>query len=333
MSQAQSTLHEPLIDISSRIPTLNPQVIIDKSCCCFNIATFPEAEMTLCNHWIFRPIKPTIIIFVFLFVFALSLYDIIAFSDILDQFHDHHLKFSYAWVAVGLITLIFLFMTVSYFGVLCIGPGYLPYNWSQTRKTELTWEETKNSFVVYKEQVEFARAAERPPRSSFSISARRYVLRADHFCLWTESWIGLKNHRFFLLMTFYEILFTVTFICVHHWWAVYFFSIHYSEIKRAANIVQIIIPLIITVALILVSCMAVYHFFVAAKNLARNLTSIERFKGIKPSDNEFDKGCFNNCAEVCGKKIFCPLWFIPFFCFKPLEDGLYLDHASFNSTL
>jgi hypothetical protein len=40
----------------------------------------------------------------------------------------------------------------------------------------------------------------------FSSSARRYVLRPDHPCLWTASWIGKLNHKFFLLLNIYGIM-------------------------------------------------------------------------------------------------------------------------------
>ena len=72
--------------------------------------------------------------------------------------------------------------------------------------------------AIYNDQVKLARSSpDRPKRSCFSKDARRFVLRADHFCKLGKSWIGLKNYRYFLLTCFYCFIFSVSIVLSRLW--------------------------------------------------------------------------------------------------------------------
>lgn len=328
LQNQDSILHNPQEAFDQRsitIANLTPKNQKTRSCCCFHVTFFPEAEMTLCNHWIVKPIKPIIITIFFLAIYALIAYQIIVYSE-------HSSKRLYAWIDLGVISTVFLFLTVSYFSVMVRGPGYLPFNYSYTHKKDLNWQEIINTFAVYREQVDFARQNERPPRSSFSVTARRFVLRADHFCLWTESWIGLNNYRYFLLMTFYAFLFSLLSIISYHWWAVYIFIDNKDELKSAKFIISIILPILVAIFLIIILLMGAFYFLRGIRNLYKNITGIEHYKGV--TDNSpYDHGCLNNFSEVCGNKYCCIFWWIPLFCFKPSVDGLYSDYQGHHEVL
>lgn len=321
----QDNFHHPTTNnydpMTEAIANLKPKNIEVKNCCCFHIAYFPEAQMTLCNHWILSPVKPIIIALIFILFYCSEIYQIIEYSK------DSSNRL-YAWIAVGVISVVFLFLVVSYFGIIIRGPGYLPYNYSYTHKKKLDWKEVINTFAVYKEQADFARRNPRPPRSSFSVTARRFVLRADHFCLWTESWVGLNNYRYFLLMTFYAFLFSVLYICSLHWWAVHFFTPRPLNLKDAKKIICIIVPIFESILLIIVGCMAIFYFTRAFYNLVINATGIELYKGLPNNKSPYNKGCCNNFTEICGPKYCCLLWWIPIFCFNPTVDGLYNEQTS-----
>jgi hypothetical protein len=83
-------------------------------------------------------------------------------------------------------------------------PGFLPFNWIESRRFWYSWEEQLNGLAETEEQLTFARAPEnRPPGCSFSGAFGRYVIRADHICGWIGNWVGKRNHKQFILFNFY----------------------------------------------------------------------------------------------------------------------------------
>ena len=110
---------------------------------------------------------------------------------------------------------VFLVLFVwSYFASLCMDPGYLPYDWINTKKSFYSWQEQLSGLAVTKEQFAFALIkSNRPPHCAFSHTAGRYVIRGDHICGWVSNWIGKRNFKQFLLMTLYGGFFTLTLFC------------------------------------------------------------------------------------------------------------------------
>jgi hypothetical protein len=172
-----------------------------------------------------------------------------------------------------------------------------------------------SSMVIYEQQASYARGASRPERSSFSADARRFVLRADHYCLWTESWIGIRNHRFFLLMTAYAGLYMLTTVVLRIYWVV--------TIVRANRGFEWLwlVSGLATLAVIGSGGFSLYQFWHAIRNLIVGITIVERYhkKEVKQA-----RECLKNFEEVCGSRWFCICWIFPCcMCFKPLEDGFY----------
>jgi hypothetical protein len=169
---------------------------VDQSCCCCHIAYFPPGKFRVCGHWIISLRIPFLAFFGFAVTHASLIYDA---PGTLPMFW---------WVVtIGATSLVWLCIAVSYIMIICKGPGYVPYNWATTQVLSYAWAEEMANMVLYQEQAQLARGSARPPRSSFSVTARRFVLRADHFCVWAQSWIGLSNHRYFLLMMFYALFY------------------------------------------------------------------------------------------------------------------------------
>lgn len=277
----------------------------DHSFCCLHLSYFPVAKMWICGDWICSLTVPIIASIIFLITALVCLYDIYYYID------DILIKY----LLIGIFSFICLCVMFSYFSMICIGPGYLPFNYDVYKKTwdELCWEEKCNNFASYYEQVEFARQSKRPPRCCFSMLARRFVLRADHFCDWTQTWIGLKNMRYFVLFTGYLTLYCLSWFGFHYWWV---FSKPFTPFAW-----QRYISIAAGLIVVLFLSLACKFFLRSSSSLIHNVTALERLKGLNTST--YDKGCFNNCSEVCGKKKFVCLWFIPFFYFKPLSNGLY----------
>lgn len=304
-------------------PMFDGREVIDLSFCCFHRAYFPTAKLTLCNHWIFKPMKPIIISIIFLAIYCSFLYNIIAFKE------EGKPLSPMAIIAILLYTIIFFFLIVSYFGIIIQGPGYLPFDYAIHHKTDLTWEEQKATFAIFKQEVDFARENNRPPRSSFSFLARRFVLRADHYCVWTESWIGLRNYRYFLLMTLYAFLFAFLYIISLHWRASYLYN--HNDKMKIIHYISLCVPILVTLFIYVVMYLSLTHFLEAFVNLSHNVTGIELYKATKENKKlpvSYDKGCFKNFSEVCGPKKYCPLWVIPIACLNPTIDGLYTNYVA-----
>ncbi|OHT08474.1 hypothetical protein TRFO_22983 [Tritrichomonas foetus] len=106
------------------------------------------------------------------------------------------------------ITLIFFFW--SYFSSVLMDPGFLPYDWSSTRRTKYSWIEQLEGLAINSQQIEYVETHPRPVNSCFSHSSGRLVLRPDHICGWIANWVGKRNHKNFILMMFWGSLFTLS---------------------------------------------------------------------------------------------------------------------------
>jgi hypothetical protein len=197
------------------------------------------------------------------------------------------------------------------------GPGYVPYNWGKVQRPRCTWADEMTNMVVYQEQSQIARESVRPPRSSFTITARRFVLRADHFCIWARSWIGLKNHRYFLLLTFYAFFYMLSYLGFRAVWV-----LHIVRLRKWEWIY--LIGAVATALITIPGLIGLFHFCRGSRNAIRNATTVEVYK--KQIMPELDHGCIANCEEICGPRWLMPCWIFPCCaCFSGLEDGFY-DH-------
>ena len=173
-----------------------------------------------------------------------------------------------------------------------------------------------SSLAMYQEQVDIARMQEeRPGRASFSVQAKRFVLRADHICLWADSWVGFNNQRYFILFTFWTIIYAVCWFVFRFQW--------YTHLLRPFKWYQIISCLLMPGVLYILA-FSFHHFRHSFCNAIHNMTVIEKYK--KRSVDDYDRGCFNNFSEICGPKYCVMCWPIPCCCFNPTVDGFYLQH-------
>lgn len=274
----------------------------DKSILCFRLAYFPVPEIYVLGHWIIRWFRP-------LLLFVLFVYEVtVGALDCVKYVPDRGWRAAF----LVLISIADLCVLISYVATIARGPGYLSYNYNRVDGTEDSWESRMANFVTYQEQLDFAKQNEKPPRASFSISARRYVLRADHYCLWTESWIGLRNLRYFTLVMSWAFISGVLWILAHFWW--FKNNLLHFEVRHLLTYVGLIVVIVMIV-------FSTYYLFKSLVNLKNNVTFIEKWKN---SATNFKKdNCLDNFAEVCGSKKYCPLWIFPCIPFEPVEDGFY----------
>lgn len=230
--------------------------------------------------------------------------------------YDTYPLFPSFWWMVGVlagVSLSFLCCGWAFLATIVKGPGYAPYNWVNTRQTKYAWDVEMSNIAIYQQQVDFARRSVRPPRSSFSIDARRFVLRADHFCVWVQSWIGLKNHRQFMLMIFHAFVYAGACIGFRWWW--YWDAVQSFRWWTVLGWMSCVINLFIML-------FSMYHLSHATRNLARNVTIVEKYN--KRKIEVIDKGCMQNCEEICGNRWCLLCWWIPCACcLEPKISGFY----------
>ena len=275
-------------------------------CCCCRIAKFPVGNFYICGHW--RTSLPKVCFAVLLFLASAIVFVYNLFIDPVDWLFE---KKSLYYSAVILTTFSFLCLMIAYFNTLCKGPGYYPYTWSLSKRNTYTWREMMSGVAVYQEQVDWARSHDRPLRSSFSINARRFVMRADHFCAWTQSWIGGNNQKDFILTTFWCFMYLVFFIVSQIPELVFGYK---EMISKDREVFHIIMTIILTLAYLVAFYLcgfALRHFYVAMRNLSNNQTITEKYNK-KP--NLYSKhSCIKNFEEICGSKWLILLWPFPFF--------------------
>ena len=280
----------------------------DRSCCGCRFAYFPVAKITICGHWIFRPAKPIVIGFFFLLLSAIGYYDIWAYGA------------SIAEKVCLSIALFFLMIcvVVSYLKIIIVAPGYLPFNYFYTKREAKTWEDQMSSIAVYKEQVELARESERPRRSTFSIRVRRFVLRADHYCDWAETFIGLYNMRHFLLNLLWVDIYCLYWILMHIPMCLYIHE--HKQFEWLFLLTLCSLPFIVAVFGV-----SMFHTVVSYRDACKNYLSLERWK--HNTQAVFDNGsCIANFEEICGERKYILFWPCPCCDFAPLADGFYTNY-------
>ncbi|OHT01995.1 DHHC zinc finger domain containing protein [Tritrichomonas foetus] len=278
----------------------------ESRCCCCKVAYFTIGGFIFLGHWRRRLTVPIILSILYLLSFVVFIFDTYGTYPNL-----YSASLAYFFTGFFFICVIF-----SYLLVIIKGPGYVPYNWAKTRQRHYTWEESMKSMALYADQAEFARSTlDRPKRSCFSNEARRFVLRADHFCIWAKSWIGLKNHRFFALLCIYSFLYSLSILGFRYWM--------YKDIITGVSKFKYfyILGIVTVVVLGYFGSLSLFHFIKTIRNLARNVTTLEEWGGRL---NEWNRGCCNNFEEVCGSRKYAICWPFPcVWCLEPLEDGFY----------
>jgi hypothetical protein len=167
-------------------------------CFCIPVAHIPALNRTFIGHWEVLPCMPLVVLFLVISSYVLFLTCALALMSLLE-----------AGVAFLVLTVILGFMGVCYFQIIYTGPGYFPYYYRVLSHSPIPDDAHDISGILStQEQVSYIETHPAPPRSIFSRIARRYVLRPDHFCHWTASWIGKMNLKFFILFCFHGSLYT-----------------------------------------------------------------------------------------------------------------------------
>lgn len=302
MSEEEDGVKVTKIDVHDDQPTLDTADVptewetVRKCGCDFAVITKEEGS-TRRYFWRGWEVDSMVITVIILEVFCLSMY--------------------WAGTFIGLTTLhkiisaleihvFFILFKWCYFSAMCMDPGFLPYNWSKTKRSWYSWQEQLTHLAVKEAQFEYAENHEKPLRSSFSKSAGRFVLRADHICGWICNWVGKRNHKQFILMGFYGGIA----VCSMVVWR-FFTVVSTSERSKVIHVLEIIANIIEGFFGLTLFGVCIEHL----QNTWHNQTQLDTWKSSKtpPAD------C-SNFKEICGENYWCLL------CPKPaFEKDLMLE--------
>jgi hypothetical protein len=216
-------------------------------------------------------------------------------------------------ISAVILSIIFSLTCICYARTIIDGPGYFPFFYPLQSPGDFSAAGDSSSLLhsddlspsgiaTTKEQIDWVAHRPKPNRCIFSRIARRIVLRPDHFCGWTATWVGKRNHKFFILFNF--------------WCALYITAFTYFDVVTIVGELADSTPSPFLVVFIVYAFMGVSFALMTwsfacshAQGMCMNVTSWEEWNGIPAA--RFDRGCVENCEEVCGsrKKWFC--WLCP----------------------
>lgn len=192
------------------------------------------------------------------------------------------------------VTILFLW---SYFAAACMDPGFLPYDWYRTQNNWYSWEDQLSGLAITETQFVFVDMYERPNNASFSRSAGRFVIRADHICDWICNWVGKRNHKQFLLLMIWGILYCISMA----FWS------FFANWKKLPFLQYSMVLISLILEMVFATSMTI--FFVASFYLV--LSNRTKIQVMKNQDINIEKKSYNVAlSEICGEGTKL-LWCLP----------------------
>ena len=218
------------------------------------------------------------------------------------------------WKTVTLLTITMILFSYSYIATILVGPGYLPFYYPMNIAQGPTRPDYLSGMVTTHEQLEYSKAQKFPSRTNFFKSVGRYVIRPDHLCAWTASFVGKKNHKLFFLFNF--------------WGVIYISLFDYCSFRTAyVTILTITREKASFFAIVLLYIgLGVSFLFLTGSFLTQNLRQISQnrtqFEIMKklPSTMHLKSPWYVNWEEVFGSIDEWYLWLIPIPAFRGVDD-------------
>ncbi|EAY23648.1 DHHC zinc finger domain containing protein [Trichomonas vaginalis G3] len=276
----------------------------------WNINSVPEAKIKLINDW---QIRLPMVIGVLLIIVCPYI-DYILYSV---ELQNHGFR------QIFKITFFMIMYMMSYLVCIYEGPGYLPYYYpfKSTKPIRNQTEILKGVASQPAQKIHPLKAGDLD-RCHYFKSVGRYIIRPDHFCAWTTSFIGRKNHKLFFLFNFWGVIY-ITSLAIYTVKSAIIYILDKDDFKYVHIF---ILAIFLTYGAVFI-IMQVIFIFVCVKNFTLNETQYEQVKYENPP-NYRKKGIIRNWEEIFGpvKKIYT--WLIPIGAFHGMdpEDLLYSNH-------
>eukprot|EP00929_Paragymnodinium_shiwhaense_P091867 TRINITY_DN51748_c0_g1_i1.p1 TRINITY_DN51748_c0_g1~~TRINITY_DN51748_c0_g1_i1.p1 ORF type:complete len:575 (-),score=32.08 TRINITY_DN51748_c0_g1_i1:110-1834(-) len=221
-------------------------------------------------------------------------------------------------------------LVVCYLAAILYGPGFVPKGWSPEEQLvqELTGDSCKwrplDAPVPLVDLFQYCGHCKgyKPPRAHHCSSCRRCVVRMDHHCPWTNTCVGHRNLKAFVLF-----IHLAPMACFHSWFihTETLYIVIYSTWRTAAVpaiylTARFICTVIAWIASLLVFCLVGFLAWETDPALMSNMLMLEdeimdraiarRRKQLEPGISfPYDVGTQRNLLQVFGSKWF--LWLVP----------------------
>ena len=267
--------------------------------CCFPANFIPSIRAYFWGEWELDLCMPS-----FVTITMISSYGIYVWAMLTNDINKELVNY----FLIPIMTLLFLLFFISYINIIRTGPGYYPFYYSQRENIQnppdvflINHECTMSGIISNQQQYRFCYYGVMPPRSILSKSARRIVMKPDHLCGWTATWIGKKNFKLFILFNIYGAFYCGIYLGTG-WMPIKSFFSDESSITISAGFIAIMLFFAFNFF-----CFTVSFSYSSLKSLIKNQTSWEEWNDIDPKT--FDEGTINNCKDSCGNN-YC-LWLCP----------------------
>ena len=283
-----------------KLPEKTKYVRAGKFCCFFKKYYVPEINKYFIEHWEISKKIP---------LFVIITLTISYFVYILIHGPFLHIRPFFYFIE----TLFYLLFFISYIQTIIEGPGYLPFYYPQRNEYKLPNETDLSGLVVTSQQLEYMDEYKKklPPRTYFFRSARRIVIRPNHYCDWVASFVGKKNFKLFFLFNFYASLYLIDYFIT-----MVFGLLYCVENKKfGLEIILIVVCIISSFMFFAFTCGVACGTFV---EILANVTDWEEISKTEITWNTRNK--IANCEEVCGsiKKFYT--WPLPIGAFHGIDE-------------
>ena len=270
-------------------------------CCCYHKYFVPQINKYFIEHWEITKCFP-------IFVISTLISSYIIFLLINGPLL--HLSFSVYFIETSL----FILFLISYIQTIIEGPGYLPFYYpARSSYKDRGINENLSGMVTTREQEEYVKNNKHklPKRAHFFHSARRIVIRPDHYCDWVASFIGKKNYKLFFLFNFYGFAYCAIHVITT------LFCIRFCLDKKIFSIILLIFIfysllgfffMLYTLSVILSCCV----------EITQNVTEWETLS--KPNVLWDTSNCISNWEEIFGSIRKWYTWFIPIGAFHGVDE-------------
>ncbi|KAK8892040.1 hypothetical protein M9Y10_029262 [Tritrichomonas musculus] len=285
IDQPEEPEYAPFIDITE-FPGYSKYE--EKHICCCSFVYFPELKTYFIGQWEIIPWLP-----LFVYLLAISAFVVITVIG-LTVFNRIEI------IIILVILFILLFMFLFNFSLVIFeGPGYYPFSLVHDNgNPPSVWAGIQTTI----EQYSWVQLQSRPPRSAFFRTAHRYVIRPDHFCGWTSTWVGKRNFKFFILFNFYGMIYLLLF-------TIYIIRALITFLYPFKLCASFVFSIIYTVLGALFTFMTGNFFFESFIHSLRNETNWEIWNNI--DNSKFRKNSWKeNLQDVFGD-VNMFLWFCP----------------------
>jgi hypothetical protein len=221
---------------------------------------------------------------------------------------------------IVLRTLLWLVYFWAYFATIFEGPGYLPFYFPKLPPPD---SDCLSGVVTGPGQLAYMKRTTPPPYTRYFKSARRIVLRPDHFCTFTDCFIGKKNYKLFFLFNIYG----VVYISLCEWNTVHASILLFRKNKTATEIALIILVWVYAVLYLIFVCFEFVLVMLGVIEIIHDLRQFELMRAYRLGKliEKNPKKCWASWKSIFGGVNQCCCWPLPVPVFHGIDEYLLLD--------